>query len=275
MRDDDKPLPYLRDALAARDLEVVAHLAKDAYQLRRRDGDGALVLRVLPWHLTWTADLLESRGPALCALRHPGIARVFAVAELLGDEPRCHLLREHIPGVDARVDGALPIDLAVYVAMKITESLAAARPTIGSHRRLSPSHVLLSVDGEVKLIGLEDACVDRRVEASGPIRRHGWLPYISPEEILQRGSDGRCDVFSLGACLWAWLAGRPPFPVRPGAGNHDLAALHAIIHDKPPSLAELESRLRKRGQDSDEVIEGRMAKSCCRSTSMWTWISSR
>lgn len=240
---DDRPLPYLRDAFAARDLEVVAHLAHDAYRLRRRGSGEALVLRLLPWHLGWTADLLEARGPALCALDHPGIARALEIAEALGDEPRCHLLREHVPGVDARVDGALPVDLAVYVAVKITEALAAARPTIGPHRRLSPAHVLLSVDGEVKVIGFEDAYVDRRVEASGPIRRHGWLSYISPEEILQRGGDGRCDVFSLGACLWTWLSGHPPFRPRPGSGSRDFAALHAILQDTSPPLAELRPEL--------------------------------
>ena len=229
-------------------LDHVEGLAHDAHLARRREDGTLLVIRLLPWHMAWTEELTR-RGPQLCALRHPSIARVHTLTALPG-RGQSYLVREYVPGRDAQPRGApLPTDLAVYLGLRLAEALAFSGPRVGPHRRLAPSHVLLSVNGEVKLIGFEDAHVRHVIVGSGEIRRHAWLPYISPEELRESSPDTCTDVYGVGACLWAWLVGHAPFsPTRgpsPRAGctADDLAALHAIVHGTVPPLDDLRPEL--------------------------------
>jgi serine/threonine protein kinase len=232
----------LEEALATRGLVGVEHLTEDVYVSRRRGGGPAVVLKLIPWDLGWTGEFVERRGPGLCALRHPGIARVFEFGDDFERTERSYLLREYVPGRDARARGApFPTDLAVYVALRITEALAHACPRVGPHRRFGPSHVLLSVDGEVKLIGFEDAYTERLVHTSGEVRRPPWLNHLSPEELRQVEVDARADIFSVGACMWEWLAGRAPF--QPACGWGPIAVFDAIVHGNLQPLDELRPEL--------------------------------
>ncbi len=224
------------EALTARGLDVVDHLANDAFLLRESNTYRLVVLRVLPWNIHWTRDFVDVRGPALCSLRHPGIVRILAVET----QDNCHyLLREYVEGIDAQTEGTqLPVALACHLAVRIIDALVGARPLVGPHFRLCPEHVLVSVDGDVKLIGFEDASTRVLKGVSGPIRRHNWLRYLSPEQVLDDSPAPYSDCFSLGACIWTWLVGHPPFP-RQGRPAGTYAALHSIVRDRPPPIAEL------------------------------------
>lgn len=74
--------------------------------------------------------------------------------------------------------------------------------------------------------------------------------YGSPKQPVQTAMDEGCDtLFDID-----WQGGQQ---IRNSSLGQDVVSVFIL----PPSMAELESRLRGRGQDSDEVIAGRMAKS--------------
>jgi serine/threonine-protein kinase len=104
--------------------------------------------------------------------------------------------------------------LALYVAIELGEGIHCAHELVGPdgqptglvHRDISPSNVLLSYAGEVKLsdFGLAKRRTDHSVV--GSIK--GKLTYMSPEQARRQPLDRRSDIFALGAVLFEMLTGR-------------------------------------------------------------------
>src|SRR6185436_2550128 len=92
------------------------------------------------------------------------------------------------------------------------------------HRDVSPSNVLVSVSGEVKLIDFGVA----KWGAQQTETRHGVLKgkcaYMSPEQCRAEALDRRSDVFSLGVLLYEITAGTRPF-----SGDNDFEVMTAIV----------------------------------------------
>src|SRR5262249_1545733 len=80
------------------------------------------------------------------------------------------------------------------------------------HRDVSPSNIIASYTGEVKLcdFGIAKATLSKVNTKTGVIK--GKVKYMSPEQALGRKLDHRSDVFSLGSCLYEMLSRMPPFP---------------------------------------------------------------
>ena len=113
----------------------------------------------------------------------------------------------------------MPPQHAAYVGGELSSALAAAhsatdsrgRPMRIVHRDVSPSNVISSYTGEVKLcdFGIAKATLSRVHTKTGVIK--GKVKYMSPEQALGRKLDHRSDVFSLGSCLYEMLTRMPPF----------------------------------------------------------------
>ncbi len=109
--------------------------------------------------------------------------------------------------------GALPVALACRVGLEAAAALAAAhgvtdaagRPTPVVHRDVSPHNLLVSVEGEVKLIDFGVASL------TGAGAGGGKVAYAAPEQLLEDVADARSDQYALGVVLWECLAGRPAF----------------------------------------------------------------
>ncbi len=100
------------------------------------------------------------------------------------------------------------------------------------HRDISPSNVLISQYGEIKLTDFGVA--NLAAEASRQSAVKGKFPYMAPERLREEPLDGRSDLFSLGVVLFEALAGRRPYE-----GGHDPATIMLIIEGDHPSLCEL------------------------------------
>src|SRR5690606_16877116 len=92
------------------------------------------------------------------------------------------------------------------------------------HRDVSPSNVLISTAGEVKLtdFGIARATSGRGRTATGIIK--GKVPYMPPEYIERSQFDPRGDLFSLGVMLYEALAGQRPFD-----GHSDIDTIRRIV----------------------------------------------
>ncbi len=113
----------------------------------------------------------------------------------------------------------LPPEFAVYIAMEAAKGLdhAHKKTTLQGvalnivHRDVSPSNILVSWSGEVKVadFGIVKAANVADDAHAGVLK--GKFEYMSPEQASARELDRRSDVFSLGIILWEMLTGRRLF----------------------------------------------------------------
>lgn len=184
------------------------------------------VKRVLA-HLAEDEDFIQmlvDEAKIASQLKHGNIARVYEFARAHGEY---FIAMEHVDGKDLRTilercrqkKKPMPPQHAAYVGAELSNALRAAhtandnrgRPLKIVHRDVSPSNVIASYTGEVKLcdFGIAKATLSRVHTKTGVIK--GKVKYMSPEQALGRKLDHRSDVFSLGSCLYEMLTRMPPF----------------------------------------------------------------
>ncbi|WP_437729761.1 serine/threonine-protein kinase [Sorangium sp. So ce1335] len=100
------------------------------------------------------------------------------------------------------------------------------------HRDMSPSNILVGVDGRARICDLGLAYALRRTTRTKTGTVKGKLSYLSPEQAHARPLDRRSDVFSLGVVAWEALAGRRLF-----IGSSMLSILHAVLEREVPPLS--------------------------------------
>ncbi|WP_437497383.1 serine/threonine-protein kinase [Sorangium sp. So ce1099] len=100
------------------------------------------------------------------------------------------------------------------------------------HRDISPSNILVGVDGRASICDLGLAYALRRTTRTKTGTVKGKLSYLSPEQAHARALDRRSDVFSLGVVAWEVLAGRRLF-----MGSSMLSILHAVLEREVPPLS--------------------------------------
>ncbi len=154
------------------------------------------------------------------ALSHRNIVQIHDLG--ISEEGEYFIVLEYVEGYDLRAimesitsDGEIiPEALSLHIAAEVAQGLHFAHELLGPdrqplgliHRDVSPSNVLISFAGEVKLsdFGLAKRRHDRSVVGS----LKGNLIYMSPEQARQAPLDRRTDVFSLGALLFELLTGK-------------------------------------------------------------------
>jgi serine/threonine protein kinase len=211
------------------------------------------IKRILP-HLSQDqrfVELLIAEAKVLSLLKHRNIVQIFDVG--LGDDGQYFLVMEFVDGKDVgAVQRALehqrrriPFDLVLHVGAEMCEALEHAhtarapdgKPMSLVHRDVSPSNVLLSRAGEVKLT---DFGIAKRAESdptnAGAVR--GKFAYISPEQARNEHLDPRSDVFSVGILLWELLCNRRLF-----SQLDDMAALRGVRDGVIPRPTEIDPEL--------------------------------
>ncbi len=103
------------------------------------------------------------------------------------------------------------------------------------HRDLSPRNVMLSREGEVKLVdfGIAVAHVERAATQSDKGNPAGSYPYMSPEQVRGDSLDGRSDIFATGILLWEMLTGKRLFQQL-----EDEDTLEAVLTKEIPKASE-------------------------------------
>jgi hypothetical protein len=155
-------------------------------------------------------------------LQHANIAQVFEVGQI-GHE--YFLAIEFVQGRDLRrlmrvlADRGqrLPVDHALFVAREVTSGLAYAHrrtDTAGAslnlvHCDISPPNVMVSFEGETKIIDFGIAKSILRQTATDPKLGFGKFGYMSPEQLVRGGVvDHRTDIYAAGVVLFELLTGR-------------------------------------------------------------------
>jgi serine/threonine protein kinase len=169
-------------------------------------------------------------------LQHGNIAQIYNLGQQ-GDS--FYIALEYVAGKDLRniftrcqqQGRAMPIAQACFIVMKVGEGLDYAhnkRDKHGRHlnivhRDVSPPNVLVSYEGEVKLIDFGVAKAAGRVSRTQAGILKGKFGYMSPEQVRGMPLDRRSDVFSLGVVLFETLVGQRLFQ-----GDTDFATLEMV-----------------------------------------------
>jgi serine/threonine protein kinase len=114
----------------------------------------------------------------------------------------------------AKRDG-FPIGLSLYYISELVSALWYAANVDGLglvHRDISPSNVMLTYTGGVKLIDFGLAKWKTKVVQTAAGVQWGKTSYMSPEQYMGKPVDHRSDLFSAGVILWELLTGRQMFP---------------------------------------------------------------
>jgi len=108
-----------------------------------------------------------------------------------------------------------PTGVAIYLIGELVAALGYAHRLEGMnlvHRDISPSNLMLTYTGGVKLIDFGLAQWNDKVAQTAAGTNWGKVSYMSPEQYLGRPVDHRSDLFSAGIILWELLTGRQLFP---------------------------------------------------------------
>jgi serine/threonine protein kinase len=185
-----------------------------------------VIKRILP-HLAADEKFTEmfiAEAKLTAQLAHPKIAQTL---ELGTEDKQLFIVMEYIDGFDvlamlrecAHRQVRVPPEISVYIVKEVLDALdfahklgGEAGKTLGIvHRDVSPSNVLLSKRGDVKLVdfGIAHAVAQDDQTKSGTLK--GKYGYMSPEQVLGQTVSPRSDIFASGIVLAEMLMGRRLF----------------------------------------------------------------
>ncbi|MGA2850567.1 MAG: tetratricopeptide repeat protein [Terracidiphilus sp.] len=126
--------------------------------------------------------------------------------------------------------GPLPVHEAIRIASQMANGLAEAHSRGIVHRDIKPSNVMITATGAVKIVDFGLARVVGEMTTSQNVVS-GTALYMSPEQVMGRSLDSRCDIWALGIVFAEMLLARSPFQ-----GETVPATLYAIINDPPQQI---------------------------------------
>jgi len=156
-------------------------------------------------------DQFRREREALARLRHPGIARLIEGG--ITEQGLAYIVLELVDGVpitDYARDRRLPLRPRLLLFLKVCRAVAAAHRALIVHRDLKPSNVLVTADGEVKLLdfGIAKLLDDRADDANHTQHRALTPAYAAPEQFSREPVTTATDVYALGILLDELLVGR-------------------------------------------------------------------
>ncbi len=164
-------------------------------------------------------DMFVDEAKIAARLTHPNIVKILDLGHSHGEY---FIAMEYLRGVDLRtvlsrcaeVNQAVPLRLACFILSRVCDALSYAhnkcdlqgRPLNIVHRDATPENILISSNGEVKLIDFGLARAAQRLAHTQTGFLKGKVAYFAPELIDGRPTDHRVDIFVAGVVLWEMLA---------------------------------------------------------------------
>ena len=221
--------------------------------------DRPVALKVMDARYSGDSQFLtrfQREARAVARLKDPGLVAVydqgldgshpFLVMELVEGGTLRELLRER---------GPMPPHAAAAVLRPVLGGLATAHRAGLVHRDVKPENVLISDDGEVKLVdfGLVRAVAEAGITSTSVIL--GTAAYLSPEQVSSGAADARSDVYAVGILAYELITGTTPFTgdnpltVAYQRMDHDVPLPSTVISGVPRQFDEFIARATARAAD--------------------------
>ena len=199
----------------------------------------------------------------LADLEHPHIARIFDGGATTGTLP--FFVMEYVEGEPFDVAcGALSLVERLRLFQKVCAAVHHAHRSLIVHRDLKPSNILVTADGEPKLLDFGIAKpLDRDPQDGAEQRRSDPGPmtiaFASPEQLSGDPITIGTDIYSLGVLLYKILTGRHPHHQRDISTE---ALVNAILHEEPelPSQVATDGFARRLRGDLDAIVLKTLSK---------------
>ncbi|RYZ41289.1 MAG: serine/threonine protein kinase [Myxococcaceae bacterium] len=259
-----RPQPFGRYTL-------LSHLATggmgEIYLARLEGAQGfeklCVIKKILP-QLAADQEFVErfvGEARTLVRLGHGSIAQVLDMGL---HEDEAYMALEYVDGKDLRKVAArvrdrqtpLPLTFILYVMGRVLDALAYAHRKRDEdekelklvHRDISPQNILISYEGEVKVIDFGLAKSRLSAAKTNPSIILGKFLYMSPEQARHQPVDRRSDLYAVGLCLYELISGQNPFDAMPpgelmsAVANPKVPALNEVEPLTPPSVSQLVSK---------------------------------
>jgi len=202
------------------------------------------ILPALTKNKKFVAMFLDEARLSL-SLQHANIVQVFDIGH---SEDTYFIVMEYVDGIDLkalldwrrRINKRIPVAHSLYVIMEICKGLSYAHELVNQeneaplgivHRDVSPPNVLMSKQGEVKVVDFGLAKATSQVEVTDPGVVKGKMSYLSPEAARGEEVDSRADIFAVGILLYEMLTGKRLF-----YGETDYQTVELVRNAKIPPL---------------------------------------
>lgn len=189
--------------------------------------------------------LLLNEARLSARMNHPNIVQVYEVYQEAGVPV---IVMEYLDGQSlakllsrALRDPAYSVEIGLTIVCKVLEALEYAhtltdfggRPLGIVHRDVTPQNVMITYDGQIKLLDFGIAKLNLQSAGADTGSVKGKLSYMSPEQLAGLRLDASADVFAVGVMLWEVVARR-----RMWANHGDADIMRRLLTDDVPSLRE-------------------------------------
>lgn len=196
----------------------------------------------------------------LARLGHPNIARLLDGGTTRDGRP--FLVMEQVVGVPIDVfcdREGLDTEARIRIFQKVCAAVQFAHRHLVVHRDLKPENVLVTPDGEPKLLdfGIAKLLDPGGLDHTAPYTRTGGFApmtpaYASPEQARGEAVTTSSDVYSLGVVLYELLTGHRPYDTD---AEHPLQALEKVARAEPERPSRIVSRTADRGGTSGRSVD--------------------
>jgi serine/threonine-protein kinase len=199
----------------------------EVYRARDTNLGREVAIKVLPEELTEDPERLsrfDREAQMLASLNHPHIAQIHGLEE---DNGRRFLVLELVDGetLAGRIArGPIPVDEALAIVLQVARALEAAHGRGLVHRDVKPGNIMITGDGDAKVLDfgiarpvdsdLSEEQIRTRTLAAPPTKPGillGTPAYMSPEQLRGETADRRSDIWAFGVTLWEMLTGASLF----------------------------------------------------------------
>jgi serine/threonine protein kinase/Flp pilus assembly protein TadD len=216
----------------------------ELFLAKRRGVEGfektVAIKRILP-ELSWNREFVSmfiNEAKIAARLSHPNIVQIFDFGKI---DTYYFIAMEYVHGENLREILKRSAERGMKISGEIAASIVAracagldhahrktdetGRPLRIIHRDVSPQNVLVSYDGDVKVVdfGIAKAAAESPEATRGVLK--GKLAYLSPEQVSGANLDARSDIFATGLVFYELLVGRKLFD-----NNDPAEILDAIMH---------------------------------------------
>ena len=231
----------------------------EVYRARDIKLDRTVAVKVLPDAVAHDSERLarfDREARLLAQVNHPHIAGIYGLED---DGGRKFLVLEFVDGeslAERLSSGPLPVAESLRLARQLVDALEAAHERGVIHRDLKPANIMITGDGQVKVL---DFGLAKQVEtvsqpelsqsptlSFGGTRAGvilGTAAYMSPEQVRGRPADKRSDVWAFGCVLYEMLTAKRAFTPATGTSARGSTSDAEEISDTLASILRADPNL--------------------------------